>query len=341
MQLLEKIIDAARRNFPGVMLAIAVGLVSMGAQLGEEHFLGHALFDGLVLAILFGMLLRTIWTPAACWAPGIRFSAKPVLEMAIVLLGASMDLPTLLKAGPVLALLIVAVVVLDIMIGTGIGRAFGLPPKLATLVACGNSICGNSAIAALAPVIDAEEEHVASSITFMAVMSIVIVVGLPLLYPLLHLSFYQYGVLAGLSVYAVPQVLAATGINAVSGQIGTLVKLVRVLMLGPVAVFLALRHGKSNETAKQSLPFGKMVPWFIIGFALMGAARSLGVLPDQLVAPMRLASAWLTIIAMAALGLCADLRVVRKVGRPLFLSVACSVAVLLTLSFTLIHVMHL
>jgi uncharacterized membrane protein YadS len=84
-----------------------------------------------------------------------------------------------------------------------------------------------------------------------------------------------------------------------------------------------------------------MVPWFIIGFALLGIARSMGWLPLEVVAPMRTASAWLTIVAMAALGLCADLRVVKKVGKPLLLSVACSVAVLITLSFTLIHVLHL
>lgn len=340
MQTITNIYKAAQNKFLGVLLAASIGGVGLLVEIGEKRFMGHALLDGLVLAILLGMILRVVWTPDARWTPGINFSAKPILEMAIVLLGASVDLPTLLKAGPALALAIVVVVVLDIAIGTGIGRAFGLHPKHATLVACGNSICGNSAIAALAPVIGAKEEQVASSITFTAVMSIVVVVGLPLLFPLLHLSHFQYGVLAGLSVYAVPQVLAATGMNVVSAQIGTLVKLVRVLMLGPVAIFLALQYGKENGT-KAKLPIGKMVPWFIIGFALLGIARSLGWVPLEAVAPMRTASAWLTIIAMAALGLGADLRVVQKVGKPLFLTVACSVAVLMTLSFTLIHVLHL
>jgi uncharacterized membrane protein YadS len=101
-----------------------------------------------------------------------------------------------------------------------------------------------------------------------------------------------------------------------------------------------LRYGKESAE-KTKLPLGKMVPWFIIGFALLGTARSLGWLPLEVAAPMRTASAWLTIVAMAALGLCADLRVVQKVGKPLLLSVACSVAVLITLSFTLIHVLHL
>lgn len=165
MQAMTQIYKATQKNFPGVMLAGAIGAVGLVAQFGEERFLGHVLLDGLVLAILLGMILRAVWTPDARWTPGINFSAKPILELAIVLLGASVDVPTLLKAGPALALSIVAVVVLDIVIGSGIGRALGLDPKHATLVACGNSICGNSAIAALAPVIDAKEEHVASSIT--------------------------------------------------------------------------------------------------------------------------------------------------------------------------------
>src|SRR5690606_37559890 len=100
------------------------------------------------------------------------------------------------------------------------------------LVACGNSICGNSAIAAVAPVIGATSRDVAASIAFTAVLGIGMVLSLPLLVPLLDLSETQFGVLAGLTVYAVPQVLAATTpVGALSVQLGTLVKLVRVLML--------------------------------------------------------------------------------------------------------------
>ena len=101
-------------------------------------------------------------------------------------------------------------------------RALGLPQRMAVLVACGNSICGNSAIAAVAPVIGADGDDVASSIAFTAVLGVLVVLGLPLLVPLLRLSLTQYGVLAGLTVYAVPQVLAATlPIGALSNQVGT------------------------------------------------------------------------------------------------------------------------
>ena len=105
--------------------------------------------------------------------------------------------------------------------------------KLALLVAVGNSICGNSAIAAVAPVIGAEKRDVASSISLTAVIGVALVLGLPSFVALAHLSFYQYGVLTGITVYAVPQVVAAAfPVSQLSGEVATLVKLVRVLFLG-------------------------------------------------------------------------------------------------------------
>ncbi len=115
------------------------------------------------------------------------------------------------------------VVVIAIGAGYSLSRLLGLPKRMAVLIACGNSICGNSAIAAVAPVIGARSEDVASSIAFTAILGVVVVLTLPLLVPLFGLTEVQYGVLAGLSVYAVPQVLAATmPIGIVSTQIGLL-----------------------------------------------------------------------------------------------------------------------
>jgi uncharacterized membrane protein YadS len=124
------------------------------------------------------------------------------------------------------------VVFVAIGLSYGIGRLLGLSKRMAILVACGNSICGNSAIAATAPVIGADGDDVAASIAFTAVLGVVVVLGLPLLIPALGLSVHQFGILSGLTVYAVPQVLARTApAGAAAIQIGTLVKLVRVLML--------------------------------------------------------------------------------------------------------------
>lgn len=331
---------SVKRLIPGVLLSILVAALSVGIAAIEERLFGHAIIEGLVVAILLGMVVRTLWTPPEGVDIGVRFTAKQVLEVAVFLLGAAVDLPLLLRAGPALAVSILLVVVLGICASFAIGRSLGLPTKLAILVACGNGICGNSAIAAVAPVIHADREHIASSIAFTAILGVIVVVGLPLLVGPLHLSFYQYGVLAGLTVYAVPQVLAAAfPVSALSGQVGTLVKLVRVLMLGPVVLFFALRHRheRREAPAAQRFSFTRFVPWFIVGFLLLAVLRSSGILGAHTEANARLLSTWLTVAAMAALGLGVDVRVVRRVGRPVIATVSASLAVLLVMALTLIH----
>lgn len=329
----------------GVALSVAVGMVSMGIAAIETRVFGHPVVEGLVVAILLGMIVRTLWAIQARYEPGVDFTAKQILEVAVFLLGASVNLPMLLEAGSSLAIGIVLLVVIGIAASYAIGRALGLEPKLAILVACGNSICGNSAIAAVAPVIGARKEHVASSIAFTAVLGVVVVVGLPFLIGPLGFSDYQYGVLAGLSVYAVPQVLAAAfPVSVLSGQVGTLVKLVRVLMLGPVVLFFALRFRRQVQTtdrASTSLNISRYIPWFIAGFVLLAAARSLGVFPSSMVEPTRVLSMWFTVAAMAALGLGVDLRAISRVGTPVVTTVCASLAILIVLAVVLIHTLNI
>ena len=332
------------RLLPGVILSILVGLIALGIAAIEERAFGHPIVEGLVVAILLGMIVRTAWTPPARLEAGVGFAAKEILEVAVLLLGISVDLPLLLRAGPSLAVGIVLLVVLGIGSSYMIGRALGLPHKLSVLVACGNSICGNSAIAAVAPVIRADKEHVASSIAFTAILGVMVVLGLPFLMKPLGLNNYEYGVLAGLTVYAVPQVLAAAfPVSMLSGQIGTLVKLVRVLMLGPVVLFFALKHRNDADappaTAGTRLSVTRFVPWFIIGFLALALLRSARLIPEGWVSPTRSLSAWLTVAAMAALGLGVDLKAIAKVGRPVIITVTASLAVLVVLSVTLIHVL--
>ncbi len=173
---------------PGLALCVAVSAAAMGLELAEERLFDRAWLEALVLAIVLGTAVRTAWDPGSRAHRGIAFGAKTVLEIAVVLLGASLSVTTLLAAGPGLLAGIAAVVALAIAASYGIGRALGLTPRLAILVACGNSICGNSAIAATAPVIGADGEDVASSIAFTAVLGVLVVLGLPLLVPLFGLS---------------------------------------------------------------------------------------------------------------------------------------------------------
>ena len=333
---------------PGLALCAGIALVAILIQRVEERVTGHPYVEALVLAILIGTAIRTTRAPDARFGPGIAFSAKQVLEFAVMLLGASISLGAIVASGPVLIAAIVATVAVGILASYGICRALGLPGRMSILVACGNAICGNSAIAAVAPVIGAQAKDVAAAIAFTAVLGVLMVIGLPLFVPLLGLSEHQYGVLAGLTVYAVPQVLAATvPVGVLSTQTGTLVKLVRVLMLGPVVLFFALlapRLPQEAGTAPQAGAgpragrpgLGKLVPWFILGFLALAAARSLGLVPDAAAQPALQLATWLTVASMAALGLGVDVRVLARVGRRVTLAVTGSLAVLLAISLALI-----
>lgn len=313
-------------------------------QQGEAYFAGQPYLEAIVLAILLGVAIRTIWNPGPRWTPGINFSAKFVLEFAIVILGASVSVATIWSVGPVLIVGIACIVAVSIAASYVICQAVGLPQRMSILIACGNSICGNSAIAAVAPVIGADSDDVASSISFTAVLGVVVVLGLPLLVPVLQLSLTQYGVLAGLTVYAVPQVLAATlPIGELSNQVGTVIKLVRVLMLGPVVLGFSLFAGRLRPTSKHT-PFDRhgprlseLVPWFIIGFLIALIARSLGVIPEGLTFPITRTAAFLTTVAMAALGLGVDVRVVARTGVRVTLAVTASLIVLGAMSYGLIR----
>jgi uncharacterized integral membrane protein (TIGR00698 family) len=171
---------------------------------------------------------------------------------------------------------------------------------------------------------------------------VIVVLALPLLVPLLGLSMTQYGVLAGLTVYAVPQVLAATvPVSLVSTQLGTLVKLVRVLMLGPVVIALSLVAGRSTKDAKPSLSWNRLVPWFIVGFLGLAVLRSLGVIPDAILQVIVPAATLLTIISMAALGLGVDLKVLKSVGARVTLAVTLSLLVLIAISLSLIRLLDI
>ena len=340
---------ALKRTFlliPGILLCGVVTIISLGVQAAEERVFDHPYIEALVVAILLGMAVRTAWEPSERWRSGIAFSAKQLLEVAVMLLGASISFAAILASGYLLIGAIAATVVIMLAVSYGLARLLGLKAKLAILIACGNSICGNSAIAAVAPVIEADGDDIASSISFTAILGVLMVLGLPLLIPLLKLTATQYGILAGLTVYAVPQVLAATvPAGIVSTQIGTLVKLVRVLMLGPIVVALSLfvarqrKTGTAEEGAAKAAsisPF-KLVPWFSIGFLVLAALRSFQLVPDIAIAPVTKTAAILTVVSMAALGLGVDVRVLSTVGGRVTAAVTLSLMLLLGLSIGLVH----
>lgn len=337
---------------PGLGFCAALSLGAYGLQRLEELWLPHAIVEALVLALLLGIAVRN-GRPGGfsvenrpSLRPGIDFCAKPLLELAVCLLGATMDLRQLLAGGPRL-LLSVALAVTIALAGSALlgRRLFKLGERASTLVAVGNAICGNSAIAVIAPLIGASASEVAGAIAFTAVFGVAVVLLLPLLIPLLHLSHGEYGVLAGLSVYAVPQVLAASfPVSLAAGEKATLVKLIRVLMLGPLAIYFALRHRRSAAGAGSKPPTLKLkaiLPWFIVGFLLLSLLRFFGVVPAVVVPPLRAISKALTVAAMVALGLGVELRALRKASLATTGTVIGSLLLLLVVSVILIRLFAL
>lgn len=323
---------------PGISLSCLVGLAAFAVQLAQERFFEHPYLEALVIAIVFGAAIRTAWVPGPRWEAGIAFCAKQLLEVAVTLLGASISFALIAASGLALLSAIVATVAVMLAASYGIARLLGLPVRLSILIACGNSICGNSAIAAIAPIIGAKGDEIASSISFTAILGVLVVLGLPLLIPLLDISPTQYGIVAGLTVYAVPQVLAATApFGLVSSQVGTLVKLVRVLTLGPILLGFSLFGRTLRQTADGAVASTRVralqvVPWFVVGFVVLAVLRSFGILPGEWAAPLLKVASLLTLISMAALGLGVDVRVIGQVGARVTAAVTLSLLLLLLIS---------
>lgn len=320
-----------RRLLPGLALCIAIGIVGWLLQVVEQQWLGRPYIEALVLALLIGVVVSAVRELPDRLTPGIQFSARELLEVAVCLIGVAIDGALLRSVGVQLFIGVVVIVLLSLCLTFAIGRAAGLPPRLAVLIAAGNSICGNSAIAAVAPVIAAEPEDVAAAISFTAVLGVVVVLLLPLLVPLLQLSEARYGVVAGLTVYAVPQVLAATlPVSAAAGAMATLVKLMRVLLLGPLVIAMGLVSRRRVQGSRAQL-----VPWFIVGFIVFALLRSAGVLSPGAIDAIRQTATWLTIVAMAGLGLGVDVRALRKSSGRVIGVVCLSLIVLCVMSVIL------
>ena len=335
---------------PGLLACAAVAAAAIAVQALELRLFGRGWIDAIVLAILIGAAVRSAWTPPAALRPGVEFSARTLLEIAVVLLGASVSAATVMAIGPGLLFGTALVVTLAIVVSYGLGRLLRLPRRMAVLIACGNAICGNSAIAAVAPVIDADAKDVSAAIAFTAVLGVVVVLTLPLLGAVLQMSGVQYGVLAGLTVYAVPQVLAATmPVGAVATQAGTLIKLVRVLMLGPVCLGLALAVALRRRAApgvaagapSRRIPLRHLLPWFIVGFLLMMGARSLDLIPVVALPTLDWLTTALTVVAMAALGLSTDARAVARSGVRIAAVVTLSLLTIVGLALGLIYLLAL
>ena len=320
---------------PGLALSCLCAIGGILLQRFLELLFGHLFLEGLVIALILGMLWRNLKGCSKELLIGTQFASKEILEFAVVLLGASLDFHFIFNSGLFILFAVSVAITLVLILTRWLGQLLGLSRNTAILLGVGNGICGNSAIAAIAPIIGADSDEVASSIGFTAVLSIFVVIALPLLPKFIPLTIQQYGVVVGMVVYAVPQVLAASfPVGPESVAIATVVKLTRVLFLTPVALFFTVRN-RNPEASRISI--GRYIPWFMIGFFILALLRTLGILNVAQGDWMRDCGKILTVISMGAIGLNVDLRKLANNSVGVVLTVLASLLCLLILSILAAH----
>ena len=310
--------------FPGLFFCITVGsIVFVGGRQAADLPI-----DSLLISLLLGIILGNTFVRAGWLKPGLGITGKQMLEFAVMILGASVFLPDMLDAGHAIFLLIVIGVSGGMLLAYVIGHfLFGLTRPTAILIGVGNSICGNSAIAVVAPIVGATSVEIGAVIGISAILGAGQIIFLPLLASFLGLSDYQYGLVAGMAVYAVAQVYAASApVSKASASLATVVKLTRVILLGPLVVSIqgiskAVAYNRSSQTVPRadSLPgyialINRYVPWFVLGFIMLIGLRSTNVIPQVLGEQIRQVSQYLFVISMLAIGLSVDLRDILKIG---------------------------
>lgn len=312
MQKLLKVLDFV----PGLLIALAVAAVARFVEgLLPIHLIGAS-----VIALFIGMGVNAVYKPGALIAKGLKFTSNRVLKLAIILLGASLSMGAILTVGR-LSLMVMCFTLLTCF-GGGyfVGRALGLNWKLSNLISAGTGICGGSAIAAIAPVIDAPDEDIAYAMSATFLFDMVMILLFPFLGHWMGMSDMAYGLWAGTAVNDTSSVVAAGyAFSEAAGDFATMVKLTRTLSIIPtVLIFsvIGVREKRRLNVAAQGKRINvlRLFPWFIIGFLALAVLNSTGVIPTNVSAMMKELSKFLMVAALAAIGLNTDFRNMRKAG---------------------------
>lgn len=298
---------------------IAVTLLAW-ASVSLHSLPQFAAISALMIAIVLGMLVRnTVGVPAAC-TPGIRFSLRRILRFAIVLLGFQLSGRQIAEVGPTGLLIVAVTLTAAFGFTVWLGKRLQVDRKLTELIAAGTSICGASAIVAANAVTEGTDEDVAYAIAVVTLFGSLSMVLYPVASALLGIPPHAYGLWAGASIHETAQVIAAAFQGGpVSGQLGAVSKLSRVMLLAPVVLILGwAARGRGGETAgkKRSIP----VPLFVIGFIATIALNSSGMVPAAATKVIVQIDQFLLALSLGAMGLETSLRKVRDAGiRPLLL----------------------
>ena len=333
-----------RRNGPGILACLCIAV--------PAWFLGRTfeVVGGPVFAILLGMVMALFWKEQGRARAGITFTSKKILQLAVVLLGFGMNLSSVAKVGAQSLPIILSTITTSLVAAFVLHKLLHMDAKISTLIGVGSSICGGSAIAATAPVIGADDEEIAQSISVIFLFNVLAALTFPTLGGMLGLSNEGFGLLAGTAVNDTSSVTAAAaawdGIHG-SNTLDTaaIVKMTRTLAIIPITLVLAFLRTRQEEKSVQgtgvTVSLKKIFPWFVLFFVLASVVTTLLPLPAAVTGFLKSASKFFIVMAMAAIGLNTDVvKLVRTGGKPIFMGFCCWVAIA-CVSLGVQHLLHI
>lgn len=300
---------------PGFLLAVVIA----SAAKWIEGLLPKGIISASVIALFIGMIFHTIRKPDLEYQRGIAFSSKKLLKFAIVLLGASLNITTIMQVGRMSLFIMVFTLTTCFGVGYFVGKALHLNWKMSNLISAGTGICGGSAIAAIAPVIEAEDRDIAFAMSATFIFDMVMIVVFPLLGTWLGMSDTAYGLWAGTAVNDTSSVVAAGyTFSERAGDFAVMVKLTRTLAIIPtVIVFSAIQFHSTHNAADadwRSVKLTSIIPYFIVLFLALAGLNSLGFIPEVIASGMKHLSKFCMVASLAAIGLNTSLRDMKKGG---------------------------
>ncbi|MBR5543497.1 MAG: putative sulfate exporter family transporter [Oscillospiraceae bacterium] len=312
---MKKFFGDTVKIIPGFAFAAAIAAVSRFIEsLLPVHIIGAS-----VIALFLGMIINSFFRPK--WlAAGLKFTSKKVLKFAIILLGASLSVNVILSVGKLSLMVMVFTLLTCFGGGYFIGRALGLDWKLSNLISAGTGICGGSAIAAIAPVIDAEDTDIAYAMSATFLFDMAMILLFPIMGRALGLSDMAYGLWAGTAVNDTSSVVAAGyAYSEAAGDFATMVKLTRTLSIIPtVLVFtfvnIRLKARSGIRESGKKVNIMSLFPWFIVGFLVLAGVNSAGLTPAGISSAAKAVSKFLMVCALSAIGLNTSFGDMKKSG---------------------------
>lgn len=320
-----------------LILGIAICFTVAGLSILIEKLIPGELLGASIIALFMGTIINSFFHPA--WMkPALKFTSKRILKTAIILLGASLSVNTILSVGKMTFFVMIFTFAVCFGGGYFLRKLFGLNWKLSNLISAGTGICGGSAVAAIAPVIDADDKDIAFAMSSTFLFDMVMIALYPLMGKALGLSDIAYGIWAGTSVNDTASVVASGyAFSEAAGDFATMVKLTRTIAIIPTVLVFAYIGTRIKQKEMKSANNGqkvnltKIVPWFIGGFLLLAILNSVGVIPAALSGVMKTASKFLMVSALAAIGLGTSITDFKKAGlAPMFYGITIDTLVTLT-----------